>query len=782
MRRFQCIFVLKNYSVVYMELFNHHYLAKHMKKIFFYCFCMLAACQVAMAQPSKPDKSKSPAKLAKEAAELEKAGDYMKAAVYYETAYTQKEENLEWVYNAGRCYLYVRDYANAAKCLADVKDQDKNPKFDKPGYKYALALKQSGQYSEAIDAFQQFIADYKGGDAEAMRKIVDTEIKGCNFGIKAKESTTDGIELEHLPAVVNTEKVEFAPIPFNDGVLYFSSTSSGTAAIYRTQKVNGNWVRPITPELFAGKMEKPNFGNGTFTPDGKRFYFTQCDLGTNGKPRCAIYAMAEEDGKWTQPFRLPDYINAENASTTHPCVVIEEDKEVLYFSSDREGGKGAFDIWYCTRTAGSAGFNFTLPKNLGNNINTLNDEITPFYHTSSNTLYFSSSGWVSAGGLDVFKSQGAQLRWEIAQNLGFPINSAGDDLYYTISESHKGGYLVSNRTFEPNKVATTNDDIFYFGQQRIEVTIKGLVQDCAEKDKTATLTDVNIKLLEMIDGGEELVENRMLAVGEYKFVLQPKKKYKVEVSRENYADAIFEINTFDFTRSETNTKNICLEIPSMNIADIRALIVPLFNNSSEVPYKLPATPPVDKKTGKPYEEGSPVYTEFKRIEANIAADSPEGKVYYDGDGGEIVAYIPKTVAVIDTPKPDPKTTKTTKTKSSSPNRNFTDDKYVDAEANISFRVQVAAVTKLRDKAYVELTKIEGLRLDYEPIEGGLTRVLLVPDGEANADGTTGFKSKAKALDALAHVLNNTRFKTAFVGKYDDGKRVGDGIRGWEEEN
>lgn len=751
-----------------------------MKRLIIFCLCSLAWGQWAEAQ--KPEKSKSPSKLAKEAAELEKKGDYQKAAVYYETAYIQKEDNLEWIYSAGRCYLYVRDYANAAKCLADVKDQDKNPKFDKPGYKYALALKQSGQYTEAIDAFQQFIADYKGGDAETMRKVVDTEIKGCNFAIKAKEATNEDIQIEHLPAVVNTDKVEFAPIPFNDGVLYFSSTSAGDAAIYRTQKINGNWVRPVSPELFAGKMEKRNFGNGTFTPDGKRFYFTQCDLGEYSKPRCAIYAMVEEDGKWTQPFKLPEYINADGASTTHPCVVIEGDKEVLYFASDREGGKGAFDIWYSTRNAGSAGFNFTLPKNLGNNINTVNDEITPFYHTPTGTLYFASSGWVSAGGLDIFKSQGSQLRWEIAQNMGFPVNSSADDLFYTISEAHKGGYLVSNRTFEPNKVATTNDDIFYFGQQRIEVTIKGLVQDCAVEDKTASLTDVNIKLFELIEANAELIENRMLAVGEYKFVLQPKKTYRVEVSRENFADAIFEINTFDFTRSETNTKNICLQVPSMPMADIRALIVPIFHNSSEVPYLLPNTPPIDKKTGQPYAEGTPVYTEFKRIQSDVAADSPEGKVYYDGDGGEIVAYIPKEIAKVDPPK-DPKEPKTTKKApaTSGPVRNFTDDKYTDADANISFRVQVAAVRKLRDKAYVELTKIEGLELQYEPIEGGLTRVLLVPVGGENSDGSMGFKSKAKALDALAYVLDNTRFKTAFVGKYENNTRTGDGFRGWDED-
>lgn len=743
-----------------------------MKSLLFVFLCLVVANDL-IAQ--KPEKTKSPSKLAKEAADFEKSGDLLKAAVYYESAFAQKEDNLEWMYQAGRCYLFVRDYANAAKCLERVKDQEANPKFDKPGYKYALALKQAGQYGKAREAFEAFVGRYNGADAENMRKIVDTEIKGCNYAIKALEAVDNSIALQHLPSSINTEKVEFAPIAFDGNVLYFSSTQSGVAAIYRTQKNGTNWTRPVSPDLFAGKMEKPNFGNGSFTPDGKRFYFTQCGVGANNEPSCAIYAMVDEsgNGEWERPVKLPDYINMEGATTTHPNVVVEGDKEILYFSSNREGGKGGLDIWYCTRTVGSKGFNFTLPKNLGNNLNTSGDEITPFYHTPTQTLYFSSNGWVSIGGLDIFKSQGSQLKWEVPQNLGFPFCSAADDLYYILSESHGGGYLVSNRTFDPSKVATTNDDIFYYGQNKVEVTIRGKIFDCKSKatGDAQTLTDVNVKLFEMVEAGEELLENRMLAVGEYKFVLQPKKKYLVEMSREDYATSSFEINTFEFNRTETHSRDVCLEVPSVNIADVRAMIVPLEHNAAYIAYTLPQTPPTDPKTKKPYAEGTDVYKEFKRIEA-IANQSEEHKVYYDGDGGEIVAYIADKVAE---PTTDP--VKTAKVdKRDGPRRNFQDDQYKSEGENITFRVQVAAVRKLREKAYTELKKISGLKMDFEAIDGGLTRVVLVPDTDNKF-----FATKADALDALMYVLDNTRFKSAFVARYENGERKGDGFRGWDEE-
>lgn len=762
-----------------------------MKKIILGTFC--AFFMGVYTQEVQAQKDKSPAKLAKEAAEFEKAGDYLKAAVYYETAYNKKTDNIEWVYQAGRCFLYMRDYTNAVKCLEKVKDQDANTKFDKPGYKYALALKQTGQYEKARQQFEEFIAQYKGADAEVLRKIVEAEVKGCNFALKASESTDAGVALQHLPALINTDKIEFAPIAFNDGVLYFTSTQSGNAAIYRTQKnASGMWVRPSVPDLFKDKMDKPNFGNGSFSPDGKRFYFTQCDLGVGGKPTCAIYGMVEEDGKWVAPFKLPDYINVADASNTHPFVAYEEDKEVLYFSSDRKDGKGGADIWFCTRVANSKGFNFTLPKNLGTNINTVGNEITPFYHSPSQTLYFSSDGWVGAGGMDIYKSKGTQLKWEVSQNLGFPLNSSADDLYFTINESHGGGYLVSNRLFEPTKVATTNDDIFFYGQNKIEVTLKGKVFDCKTKadGDAKVLSDVSIKLFEKTEAGEELVDNKMLAFGEYKFVLQPKKEYLIEMSREGFATSSFEVNTFEFKRTETHTKDICLELPSQKIEDIRATIVPLDHNSRENPYRLPTLPPTDPTTKQPYVEGSSTYKEFKRIEA-IAELSPEHKVYYDGDGGDIIPFMgevkPAVVAENPEPKPNkdpkpgkepkPKKDPKPKVKSDSPNTNFTPDKYVDETGDVTFRVQVAAVRQLREEKYADLKGITGLKLDFEPLGDDLTRVMLVPD----ADGEKGFKSKAKALDALIYILDNTRFKTAFVARYEGAERKGEGFRGWDEE-
>jgi len=815
---------------------------------------LLATGLMAQEPPQKSWK-----KLMKEAEEFEKLGDLYRAAQYYESAYAQKIDKKDLMYHAGKCYLETRDYANAAKCLELVKEEHTNTNYIQPGFKYARALKQTGQYEEAKDAFTKFINAYNGADKEKMREIVDTEIQGCNFALKAQEYTNANITVQHLDPNVNTDRTEFAPIPFNDDVLYFSSTVSGVSKIYRTQKNKaGNWMTRQVPTIFTGKMEKPHFGNGSFTPDGKRFFFTQCDLVEGGKPKCQIYIMNEEAGKWSAPVKLPDYINAEGANTTHPYVTLVEDKEVLYFSSDREGGKGGLDLWYCTRDINSTGNNFTLPKNLGHNINTPGDEISPHYHVPSQVLYFSSNGRISAGGFDVFKSSGEKMKWDAAQNMGFPINSSADDLYFVVSEAHGGGYLISNRIYGNDKVATINDDVFYYGEEKKQLLVRGSVY--SEKDASkAPLKDVNIKIFEVVDGNEELLQDRMFAVAnEYKFVLEANKDFVMEVNAGGFQTFTTNISTKGIEAQETRIKDIVMRLPEDAVrVDPRHIVVPAKHNSEGLAYQLPEVAPTNPKTGSPYAEETDVYKAF--VDAEAVAEKSDNRFVYWKDG-ELTPYNKEVVAInnptiVEEPKidprfvvvpekynsedntytlpkivpNDPKTGKpyaagtavngaylaakkvadaadagkvywnnneltaykapiavvVPKETPKEPNINkvYKDEETSAAPKGTAYKIQVAAVRKFRDYKYGELQdgELKSYKLIFEPIEGEITRVLIVPK-DKNEDGSEGFKSKAAALNVLLYVVDHTRFKTAFVGKYEEDKRVGGSIRGLDEED
>jgi hypothetical protein len=202
--------------------------------------------------------------------------------------------------------------------------------------------------------------------------------------------------------------------------------------------------------------------------------------------------------------------------------------------------------------------------------------------------------------------------------------------------------------------------------------------------------------------------------------------------------------------------------------DPRFLVVPEKYNSEENAYTLPKTAPTDPKTGKPYAAGTPVYEAYVAAQ-KVAKDADDGKVYWNND--ELTAYKAPIAEV--KPEEIPK----------EPNINkvYKDSGEVALPKGTAYKIQVAAVRKFRDYKYGELQdgELKSYKLVFEPIEGDITRVLIIPK-EKNEDGSEGFKSKADALNVLLYVVDHTRFKTAFVGKYEDDKRVGGSIRGMEE--
>jgi hypothetical protein len=732
-----------------------------MRLLYFTLFFALILFPEASAQ-----KKMSWRKRAKIAAEFEKSGDLYQAAIYYKGVYKEKLDKPEYSFKAGRCFLELRDYKNAATSLEVVKDDYNNSKYDKPGYKYALALKQMGQAEKAKEAFNIFLQNYQGEDKTTYKEFVENEVKGCNYALKAQEYTNPAVNIEHLGPKVNSAKTEFAPIAFANNVLYFSSTSKGVAKIHRTVKQGDSWLRPQVPPIFVG-MERTHFGNGSFTEDGKRFFFTQCDI-VEGKPQCAIYIMQETgSGKWSRPMILPDYINPEEFNTTHPYVVTDGESEILYFSSNRQGGKGGLDLWYTTRPVGSDKNSFTLPKNLGRNINSLGDEISPFYHKATSTLYFSSNGRVSAGGLDIFKSKGKKLQWEVAQNMGFPVNSSSDDLYYTISEPHGGGYLVSNRPSLPERETTTDDDIFYFGIKNISINITGSITSADQPEK-GLMKDINIKLFKRTSiGEEELIDERMLPVGEYEFKkLNPRTSYIAVLYKENFKETSFPFATGDESIDITNdvemiainTNTISSEVAEVDPRDIRNYILPPRFNSNEKFYRLPIDP-IDPDTGLEYTGDT--LNIFNLLDA-IAGLGHERGLYVDAHHipqphHETIEVDTATLATI---VPGP----------------YESSKVM--AANISYKIQVSAVRNFRADKYNDLKEIG--RLSMEDIDGGIKRILVI-NKEDNKEGLDGFKRKSDALNALSYILNSTRFEYAFVIKYVAGERVGDGFRGWNEE-
>lgn len=399
-------------------------------------------------------------------------GKLEEAATLYEKAGRLQGGKSDLMLNAAECYQRLRNYEKSADCYRSVQSS-----FDPAsltGLRYARALKQSGKYTEAEEAFKDFARNYNGELKAQLIPVVQTEIKGCAIAleIKAPVDSAAAAQLPQavlLPPTINSRNNEIAPIPFSDKLLYFAVLGPKSATFMRSVKKDNVWQAAEKAGGLPDALSK-RFGNGSFSPDGKRFFCSQCNeeklRKKGGKSTssvvCALYVLRFTDAGWSSPERLPDYINLAGSTSMHPFVTQQNGKEILFFVSDRPGSIGGLDLYRSERFLSTEQMDFSLPQNMGPQVNTWGDELSPFFDTYGETLWFSSNGHVSLGGLDIFSCNWEDHNWTKPENAGAPLNSPADDLFYISKKNGRGAYFVSNRMLGPQKIDTFEQDIFEY--------------------------------------------------------------------------------------------------------------------------------------------------------------------------------------------------------------------------------------------------------------------------------------------------------------------------------
>lgn len=538
-----------------------------LKKKILLGFCLLAFAN-CFAAGGKFDKKL----YRKEADESFKAGSIFSAADLYLKLWENDSSDKSVLFNLAQSYFLARDYETAATWFKKGYHAD-SVANTLSLYYAALTTKMQGKYAEAIPMFRSFSKVYKGDDAVKMKKWAKTEIDGCNFAMK--EAHPDpSIKFKHLGKEVNSNYADQAPA-LRDDLLYFSSIHADTVLTMKKDRSDAKkddvlmklFTSKVTGEDYAPAEQVKTFSqkgkhisNSSFNEDGTKFLYTICDGGLL-KPDCQIYMSKLDGTEWGEGEMLNAEINLKGTTNTHPYLAKNSaGTEVLYFSSDREGGKGGLDIWYSTVSKKGE---FATPKNAGTKINTDRDERTPFFDSKTGTLYFSSDGWISMGGLDIFKSQSDGIgKFNNAENLGAPFNSPCNDYYFRFGKNSGNGYLVSNRPgIFSVRGKTCCDDIFeYKYDHRIFLAVKGRVIDDATKEVIAGAV-VNLSLRSDSKTESEVIigSDTSSASTPYFFNLKAQQLYKVGAVKDGYFAASQTFGTQNASRSDTMVVDIYLK-------------------------------------------------------------------------------------------------------------------------------------------------------------------------------------------------------------------------------
>jgi outer membrane protein OmpA-like peptidoglycan-associated protein len=375
--------------------------------------------------------------------------NYPQAAEIYFRHYQSDSNNIDFQFHYANILRLQNKMSEAYPIYAAMQTYNLESKYHEAYYHFGELAKQLGQYKMAIEAFQKYI---NTGESAILRKSSEQEIKACNYAL-AHAHDSSLYEIIHLPPPINGPYSEFNPRAISDRQLVFSRYEalfaegeenvfghSYFSEIYTATYSHQGWQKV---KLFDSRLSANQYftGNICFNKRQTEAYFTRCvDLSEEVGP-CSIYWSKKRNGKWSKAKALSASINLPDYSATQPYLAEFYNYKILFFSANRPNGFGGFDIWYAVLK----GNEISELKNAGSLINTSGDELSPFYDSEERNLYFSSNKQAGFGGFDIFKSNGELSQWTIPDNLGQPINSPFDDLYYSHYRAGKIIYLSSNR-------------------------------------------------------------------------------------------------------------------------------------------------------------------------------------------------------------------------------------------------------------------------------------------------------------------------------------------------
>jgi len=405
-----------------------------------------------------------------------------------------------------------------------------------------------GDYAKAKTYYQRFLELKPPKQAQVV--MAQHQIANCDFATEALQRPLP-YKAGPMSNTLNRFALQYFPVLTADQQTIIYTARAGLDArsdenIYVAYRKGNDWTDPAPLSDRINTVE--NEGTCTISADGRMLVFTNCD-GRQSFGSCDLYVSYKIGNEWTEPMNLGNKVNSPFWES-QPS--LSADGRTLYFTSDRRGGYGKRDIW--VSKLGEDG-HWGVASNLGPNINTPEDDLSPFLHANGRTLYFSSRGHIGMGGFDLFYSEIEQGKWSFAKNLGYPINNQDDQVSLFVSTDGKKGYFAHEER-QGRKYISSKLYEFDF-PEAIKVKyksnyLKGVVYDA----RTKKTVEARIELFNLNGGALEAVTKSDRKDGSYLTVLTEGASYGLYVNREGY---LFKSLYFDYLGS-TNNEPVVMDI------------------------------------------------------------------------------------------------------------------------------------------------------------------------------------------------------------------------------
>jgi outer membrane protein OmpA-like peptidoglycan-associated protein/Tol biopolymer transport system component len=396
-----------------------------------------------------------------------------------------------------------------------------NPEFNRSiYYKLGDCEVHDAQYLQAQQHLEKYLA-YPNIQGQT-KYLAEKFLNDCKFSIEAIQHPVPFKPI-NMGQEINTADDEYLPtVTADESTIIFTRKINNNEDFYKSIKVNGKWQKAT---YLSDQINTPQYNEGaqSITQDGKVLFFTGCNR-PDGLGRCDIYISQKKGDDWGKPFDISPPVNT-TGWESQPS--ISSDGRTLYFVSNRKGGYGGYDIWKSTLTEKG----WSDPENLGPNINTSMDEQSPFIHPDDSTLYFCSNGWPGLGGMDLFVSRlGKDGKWQKPVNLGYPINSSGDENGLSLTANGSYAFFASNKLNGEGGF-----DIYTFelppSLRPHEVTyVKGTVHDAVTKQPL----EAAVEIIDLERNKPVYEDYSSADLGDFLATLTTGKNYGLNISRDGY--------------------------------------------------------------------------------------------------------------------------------------------------------------------------------------------------------------------------------------------------------